>query len=128
MTVKEQLAGLDAEVRRFDYDDGTVLESDEGPDVAIGEYPDHAGRSVGVSVRPEEVVLTPPGESRGYANEWAGTVTDAIYKGSLKVYQVDVDGHAFQVERQVNEEVDEFEAGDDVTVSFPVGACEVILE
>ncbi|WP_256335659.1 ABC transporter ATP-binding protein [Halopenitus persicus] len=108
--------------------DGATLETDDGPDVAIGEYPDHAGRSVGVSVRPEEVVLTPPGESRGYANEWAGTVTDAIYKGSLKVYQVDVDGHAFQVERQVNEEVDEFEAGDDVTVSFPVGACEVILE
>ncbi|QHS18254.1 ABC transporter ATP-binding protein [haloarchaeon 3A1-DGR] len=108
--------------------DGATLETDDGPDVAIGEYPDHAGRSVGVSVRPEEVVLTPPGESRGYANEWAGTVTDAIYKGSLKVYQVDVDGHTFQVERQVNEEVDEFEAGDDVTVSFPVGACEVILE
>ncbi|WP_233255088.1 ABC transporter ATP-binding protein [Halopenitus persicus] len=107
---------------------GTALETDDGPNVAIGEYPDHAGRSVGVSIRPEEVVLTPPGESRGYANEWAGTVTDAIYKGSLKVYQVDVDGHAFQVERQVNEEVDEFEAGDDVTVSFPVGACEVILE
>jgi hypothetical protein len=30
MTVKEQLAGLDAEVRRFDYDDGTVLAADFG--------------------------------------------------------------------------------------------------
>ncbi|WP_280536245.1 ABC transporter ATP-binding protein [Halopenitus sp. POP-27] len=108
--------------------DGAVLETADGPDVAIGEYPDHAGRSVAVSVRPEEVVLTPPGESRGYANEWDGTVTDAIYKGSLKVYQVDVDGHTFEVERQVNEEVDEFDAGDDVTVSFPTGACELILE
>jgi hypothetical protein len=30
MTAKEQLAGTDAEVRRFDYDDSTVLAADFG--------------------------------------------------------------------------------------------------
>ncbi|WP_136717759.1 ABC transporter ATP-binding protein [Halorientalis salina] len=110
-------------------DDGSSLQTDDGQfSLSIPASEDDAGRSAAVSVRPEEVILEPHDESSGYANEWTGTVLDTIYKGSLKLYRIDVDGKHLEVERQINEETTNFEEDDEVTVSFPAEACKVILD
>jgi len=109
--------------------DGTTLQTDDGRfTLSIPTGVGGGGRSAAVSVRPEEVILEPYDDSSGYANEWTGTVLDTIYKGSLKLYRVDVDGKQFEVERQINEKTTNFEEDDDVTVSFPIEACKIILD
>ena len=110
-------------------DDGTSLRTDDGRfTVAIPPSADDSGRSAAVSVRPEEVILTPHDDSGEYANEWTGTVLDTIYKGSLKLYRIDVDGKHFEVERQINEETTNFAEDDEVTVGFSTEACRIILD
>lgn len=110
-------------------DDGTSLQTDDGRfTVAIPPSADDSGRSAAVSVRPEEVILKPHDDSGEYANEWTGTVLDTIYKGSLKLYRIDVDGKHFEVERQINEETTNFAEDDEVTVGFSTEACRIILD
>ncbi len=110
-------------------DDGTSLQTDDGRfTVAIPPSADDSGRSAAVSVRPEEVILKPHDDSGEYANEWTGTVLDTIYKGSLKLYRIDVDGKHFEVERQINEETTNFAENDEVTVGFSTEACRIILD
>ncbi|WP_212589844.1 MULTISPECIES: ABC transporter ATP-binding protein [unclassified Halorubrum] len=109
--------------------DGMSLQTDDGRfTVSIPHSADDSGRSAAVSVRPEEVVLKPYDDSSGYANEWTGTILDTIYKGSLKLYRIDVNGKHFEVERQINEETTNFAEDDEVTVSFPTEACRIILD
>jgi spermidine/putrescine transport system ATP-binding protein len=110
-------------------DDGTSLQTDDGRfTVAIPPSADDSGRSAAVSVRPEEVILKAHDDSGEYANEWTGTVLDTIYKGSLKLYRIDVDGKHFEVERQINEETTNFAEDDEVTVGFSTEACRIILD
>lgn len=110
-------------------DDGMSLQTDDGRfTVSIPPSADDSGRSAAVSVRPEEVILKPHDDLGGYDNGWTGTVLDTIYKGSLKLYRIDVDGKQFEVERQVNEETTNFGEGDKVTVNFPTEACRIILD
>jgi spermidine/putrescine transport system ATP-binding protein len=110
-------------------DDGSTLQTNDGRfTLSIPNQTDNTGQSAAVSVRPEEVVLTQNEAPIEYDNEWSGTVEDTIYKGSLKLYEIDVDGKSVEVERQINETTDDFEAGDEVTVSFPPAACKVITE
>jgi len=109
--------------------DGTSLQTDDGRfTVSIPTSASDSGQSAAVSVRPEEVMLKPHNNSSGYANEWTGTILDTIYKGSLKLYRINVDGKHFEVERQINEETINFEQGNDVTVSFPAEACRIITD
>lgn len=110
-------------------DDGTSLQTDDGRfTVAIPPSADDSGQSAAVSVRPEEVILKAHDDSGEYANEWTGTVLDTIYKGSLKLYRIDVDGKHFEVERQINEETTNFAEDDEVTVGFSTEACRIILD
>ena len=110
-------------------DDGKTVETDDGRfTLSVSAGADDGGRSGAVSVRPEEVILEPYDDSSGHANEWTGVVLDTIYKGSLKLYRIEVNGKHFEVERQINEETTNFEEGDEVTVSFPTEACKVILD
>jgi spermidine/putrescine transport system ATP-binding protein len=109
-------------------DDGSTLRTDDGRFTISIPDSSHAGESAAVSVRPEEVILEPNSQTSEYENEWPGTVIDTIYKGSLKLYRIDVEGKSLEVERQINEETSNFAEGDDVTVSFPIEACKVIVE
>ena len=109
-------------------EDGSTLRTEDGRFNISLPGTEHAGEPAAVSVRPEEVILEPNSQSSEYENEWPGTVIDTIYKGSLKLYRIDVEGKSLEVERQINEETADFGEGDEVTVSFPTEACKVIVE
>lgn len=105
--------------------DGTVVDGD-ALSVTVEPHPELSGKAVAVSIRPEEVYVTDVDETLGLENEWTGTVKDAIYKGSIKYYHVDLGPRLLEVERQVNDETKDFEEGDEITVGFPSRSCEVV--
>jgi spermidine/putrescine transport system ATP-binding protein len=97
--------------------------------VAVDAAPDEAdGTDAAVTVRPERVQVTQADDSLDVANEWTGTVTEAIYKGSNQQYYVDVGPVQLHVERQINETTREFSEGDTITVGFSETAGELIFE
>jgi spermidine/putrescine transport system ATP-binding protein len=106
---------------------GTLVKCDED-DVTIESSANHMGKQATVSVRPEEIVMADPDSVLGYENEWSGVIEDTVYKGSLRNYRVDIGSRTLDIERQINEGTEEFEAGEQVTVGFPAYACEVVLE
>ncbi|MFB6121841.1 MAG: ABC transporter ATP-binding protein [Haloferacaceae archaeon] len=110
-----------------DGDTATIVTDDATVAVdAAADRPD--GVEAAVTVRPERVQLTGGGDSLGVANEWTGTVTEAIYKGSNQQYYVDIGPVELHVERPINETTREFAEGDTVTVGFSEMAGELIFE
>lgn len=89
---------------------------------------DDDGDDVALTVRPERVIIARPGETLDTPNTWDGRVTEAIYKGSLKQYSVDVGDVELHIERQINESTQAFDEGDQVTVGFPPSAVKLVRE
>jgi spermidine/putrescine transport system ATP-binding protein len=106
---------------------GTLVKCDDD-DVTIETTSNLMGKHVTVSVRPEEIVMANSDSGLGYENEWNGVVEDTVYKGSIRNYRVDIGARTLDIERQINEGTEEFDAGEQVTVGFPAHACEVVLE
>lgn len=107
--------------------DGTMIRSDT-VDVTIEERPTLSGSNATVSVRPEEIVVADPKDGLGYENEWKGTIEESIYKGSLKNYRVNIGSKTLEIERQINDGTDNFNAGEQVIVGFPARVGKVITE
>ncbi|WP_245180792.1 ABC transporter ATP-binding protein [Haloarcula amylovorans] len=105
---------------------GSVVETGD-VDIAVAESSDRDGESVAVAVRPERIAVADRGADLGVANEWTGTVTETIYKGSFNKYGVDVGGTEIQIEQQVDGS-EKFEAGETVTVGFDADAVEIVPE
>lgn len=72
MTPTEQLEGLDVEVRRFDYDDSTVLAADFG--YTESSSADVVGDTVIVVDDDETVELTVDGDARAFISNGVLTV------------------------------------------------------
>jgi ABC-type spermidine/putrescine transport systems, ATPase components len=86
------------------------------------------GTDVAVAVRPEQIQLTGGDETLQIDNEWTGSITETIYKGSIQEYYVDIGTTDLHVEHQINETTREFAEGDTVAVGFPASAGELIFE
>ncbi|USZ73710.1 ABC transporter ATP-binding protein [Natronosalvus halobius] len=107
--------------------DGTTLQSDDYT-INVDGRGAHGGAQAVLSVRPEEIAVADSDGHFGYQNEWEGTVTEAIYKGSLKNYQVDIGSRSLEVECQSNNKTDDFDVGDRVTIGFPSTVGQVIAD
>ena len=108
-------------------DDHVVLHAEQGIDVRVSENDQLDDDRGAVTVRPERVAIAEPG-SLDRTNVWEGKVTEAIYKGSLQNYIVDVGPVEFRVERQLDESTTVFQEGDRVEVGFSANAGELIFE
>ena len=86
------------------------------------------GADAAVAVRPERVKLTGEADDLGATNQWTGTVSEAIYKGSIQQYHVDIGATELHIERQINEATREFAEGASVKVGFSQTAGELIFE
>ena len=84
------------------------------------------GEDVAITIRPEQVMVTRPNQSGETTNAWEGTVVEAIYKGSLKQYRVDIGPRDVHVEKQINNDTETFDEGDQVVVRFPPAAIRVV--
>jgi spermidine/putrescine transport system ATP-binding protein len=110
-----------------DGDTATIVTDDITVTVAVD--PDKGDTTdAAVTVRPERVQLTQAEDSLNVSNEWTGTITEAIYKGSNQQYYVDVGPTQLHLERQLNETTREFDEGETVTVGFSETAGELIFE
>jgi spermidine/putrescine transport system ATP-binding protein len=107
---------------------GTVLDISDDLKIKIAESIAGTETNIAYTVRPEEIHLHSPNKTISSPNKWFGTVTEAIFKGSLRQYEIDIGSAEVHIERQSNEETTEFEVGDSVQVSFSANAGELISE
>ncbi|GAB3314637.1 ABC transporter ATP-binding protein [Haloplanus rallus] len=112
----------------YEAGDGVGTIRTDGLDVTVESVDDADGRNAAAAVRPERVQLVDGGETLNTTNEWTGTVEDAIYKGSIQQYHVDVGPVELHVERQINETTRAFDEGAEVSVGFPATSGELIFE
>lgn len=113
----------------YETGDGAATIVADSLDIAVTRADSHqTGENAAVAVRPERIQLATQSESLHTANEWTGTVTKAIYKGSIQQYHIDIDGRQIHVERQINETNREYDDGDAVTIGFSAGAGDLIFE
>lgn len=113
----------------YEAGDDTATIRTDTLDIVVGPADEASvnGEEAAVAVRPERVQLTGGDDTLNTVNEWTGTVTEAIYKGSIQQYYVDVDGTELHVERQINETNREYTEGDTVTAGFPDTAGDLIF-
>ncbi len=98
----------------------TVETTDDGNDI------DFDGNDVALTIRPERVMLARSTRTLDATNAWEGTVVEAVYKGSLKQYNIDIGGVNVHVEKQINDETEVFDVGDRVVVGFPRTAVRLV--
>lgn len=109
-----------------DGDDVIVLTPND--EISLGDVSVTDGESLTLTIRPERISVVAANETLPYENTWTGTVTEAIYKGSIIQYNVAKSGKTYHVENQLDEQMAQFSAGDEVTFGFPIKAIEIIRE
>lgn len=84
------------------------------------------GKEAAITIRPEQVTITPLDHSSEMINMWEGTVVEAIYKGSIKQYRVDIGPTDVHIEKQTDTNTETFSEGDRVVVGFPPDATRMV--
>ena len=107
---------------------GWLVEAEELTVKTMTDGSDHDedGDEVAITVRPEQVTLERPNQSLDTTNVWEGVVTEAIYKGSLKQYRIDIGTTDVHVEKQINTDTEVFNEDDRVVVGFPPSAVRLV--
>lgn len=110
----------DGRITLFDGD----LEVTLNPDALEDDVVD--GQDVAYTVRPESLHIS-DGEL-DTDNQWSGVVENAIYKGSMTLYEVDVGGRVLKVQRQRRKGGRPFEEDEEVVVGFDADEGELIVD
>lgn len=112
---------------------GTLAEEDSGvvrtdSDLRLSVVEDgnqHAGTSVSVSVRPEQINIA---QSLNDDNVLEATVKEQIYQGDDILYEVDTEGGEVTIQQSAKESTDLYEAGDSVSIGFDRKSVHLISE